>query len=341
VNLKRLLNFSTHPGEPELFNDDWGQAEAFLDRWGFDGFELYPVGDYPCEEIPSHLVTGVHLRFFAILAPIWREDERRLMEIFGDWETVAHFYGGRDAEWITAYYARQLDLAHHLDCPYVVFHPVHCELENLFDWRFPWTLRDTLDLCAEVINAATRRSAYQGYILFENLWWPGSFRLDNPDEYAYLASRVDHSRCGIALDIGHLLNRNPQLRDEAAACDYLHACIDDLGPLVAQIHTVHLAKSLSGDYVRRSRLSRDPYRGAADFWERFDRARRHVEQIDQHDPFETSRIGEVVERLDPRHLVFEFVWRNMAQWESKIATQKKALEACLWPASRETSRRVA
>jgi hypothetical protein len=57
-------------------------------------------------------------------------------------------------------------------------------------------------------------------------------------------------------------------------------------------------------------------------------------QIDQHDPFETPRIAEVVERLDPRHVVFEFVWRDMAQWEAKIATQKKALNSCSWPASR-------
>lgn len=312
-----------------------------MDHWGFDGFELYPVGDYPCERIPAHLIAGVHLRFFVILTPIWRGDEKRLLDIFGDWQTVEHYYGGRDADWITSCYVRQLDLAHYLGCPYVVFHPVHCELAHVFDWQFPWALNDTLDLCAEVINAATRQSAYDGYILFENLWWPGSFRLDSPGEYDYLRSRIDHPRCGIALDTGHLLNRNPDLRNEAQACDYLHACIDELGPLVDQIHTVHLTKSLSGDYVRRTQRQNNPFNGAAGFWERFDRARRHVGQIDQHDPFETTRIADVLERLDPRHVVFEFIWKDMAQWEEKIATQKQALAACLWPASQVGQRRSA
>lgn len=125
MRLHRLLNFSTHPGEPELFNDDWEVAARFLGKWGFDGFELYPVGDYPFERIPAELITGLHLRFFVILAPIWRGDSKRLLEIFGDWETVKGFYGGCDADWITKVYTRQLDLAHRLGCRYVVFHPVH------------------------------------------------------------------------------------------------------------------------------------------------------------------------------------------------------------------------
>jgi hypothetical protein len=47
----------------------------------------------------------------------------------------------------TWYHARQLDLARHLECAHVVFHPVHCELEYLFTWEFPWKVKDTL-ICA-------------------------------------------------------------------------------------------------------------------------------------------------------------------------------------------------
>ena len=86
--MKRLLNISTHPGEPEMFNDDRREAGRFLESRQFDGFELYHVGDYPCERIPAELVTGLHMRFFAILAPIWRGDEKRLLEIFGDHQTI-------------------------------------------------------------------------------------------------------------------------------------------------------------------------------------------------------------------------------------------------------------
>lgn len=334
MNVRRLLNFSTHPGEPEMFHDDWNEAAQFLDRWEFDGFEIYPVGDYPCAAIRPDIVAAIHLRFFVILAPIWREDRKRLLEIFGDWETVEHFYGGRvadrGAEWIAAFYARQLDLAEHLGCEYVVFHPAHCELDHVFNWRFPWRVDDTLALSADVVNAATRRSRFSGYILFENLWWPGSFRLDDPREYDALVSRVDHPNCGIALDTGHLLNKNPALNDERQAADYLSDCVDNLGEVAREIRTVHLTKSLSGDYVRESRAWTDPWGEARTFWEKLDVARRHVGRIDQHMAFEESHVGAVVEKIAPQNVVFEFTFRNMAEWEVKIAAQKTALAGTLW-----------
>jgi sugar phosphate isomerase/epimerase len=331
LTIQRLLNISTHPGEPQrLFDNDWRQAEAFLDRWGFDGFELYPVGDYPCERIPARIVTGLHLRFFIILAPLWRNNLQRLLEIFGDWQTVAQFYGGRDAEWITACYRRQLDLARHLGCAYVVFHPVHCELEYIYDWRFPWSVRETLDLCAEVVNAATAGTAYDGLVLFENLWWPGSFRLDSPEEYDYLLQRIDYPRCGIALDTGHLLNKNPALKDERQAADYLLRCIDDLGDTARHIRTVHLTKSLSGDYIRDSQALVDPFNGAKTFRQRLDQARRHVARIDRHEAFETPAVAAVLEKIAPEHVVFEYTYKDMAEWEHKIGVQKEALRGMLW-----------
>ena len=329
--MNRLLNFSTHPGEPEMFNDNWSEAARFLRKWEFDGFELYPVGDYQFERIPPEIITGLHLRFFVILAPVWRGDEKRLIEIFGDWETVKRYYGGCDADWITNVYAGQLDLAHRLGCEYVVFHPVHCELEYVFNWQFPWKVKDTLDLCAEVVNAATRKSRFDGYILFENLWWPGSFRLDSPAEYDYLLSRVNHPQCGIVLDTGHLLNKNPALADEVEAAEYMLRFLETLGTTVSHIHAVHLTKSLSGHYITKTRALPDPYNGTRSFWERLERARRHVGNIDRHDAFENPAVAAVLEKADPDHVVFEFTFDSMARWEEKISRQKQAMQYCLWP----------
>ncbi|MFP4350353.1 MAG: hypothetical protein ACOC3W_11465 [Thermodesulfobacteriota bacterium] len=60
--MRPLLTLSTHPGEPELFNDDRNEAAGFLERWEFNGFEFYPAGDHPCEQIPADLITGLQLR---------------------------------------------------------------------------------------------------------------------------------------------------------------------------------------------------------------------------------------------------------------------------------------
>ena len=329
--MERLLNISTHSGELKMFADSWEQAGKFLEHWDFDGFELYPVSKYPFYCIPQQLISGIHLRFFIILAPIWRGDKQRLLKIFGDWRTVEHFYGGRNAEWIATFYAGQLDLVEWLGCSYVVFHPVHCELEYIYSWKFPWKINDTLDLCAEVLNAATRQSSFTGKICFENLWWPGSFRLDSAAEFDYLLSRVEHPNCGIVLDIGHLLNTNPKLRDEREATSYVLAHLDHLGEIIRHIHVVHLSKSLSGNYIRKTRSISQPFAKNQTFWECLDQARHHVGCIDRHEPFATPLIGTVLERLDPAHVVFEFTWSDKAQWEGKIAVQKKALHHVLWP----------
>ncbi len=327
---QRLLNFSTHAKDLEFFHDDWSRARKFLSQWEFDGFELYPVGDYPFERIPPDIITGIHLRFFVILAPIWRQDTRRLLSIFGDWQSVEHFYGGRDPQCIVDLYSRQLNLAHQLDCAYVVFHPVHCELEYIYNWRFPWSVEETLDLCAEVINAATAQSPYAGRILFENLWWPGSFRLDSPEEYDYLLSRVNHPCCGIVLDTGHLLNKKCNITSEAQAVVELLRSIDNLGETVRHIHAVHLTRSLSGDYVRNTQGLTQPFYPRQTFWERLEQARRHVARIDQHEAFKSSKIAAVIEKIQPDQVVFEFTFENMVQWQAKISAQKKALQHCLW-----------
>lgn len=329
-NISRLLNVSTHTQDLDLFCRDWTMAEDFLKHWDFDGFELYPVGDYPFGSIPSKLVSGIHLRFFIILAPIWRGDAKRLLEIFGSWENVNLFYGGDDAQCIVDAYTRQLNLAQQFGCSYVVFHPVHCELEYIYSWQFPWQLKETLDLCAEVINAATKASEFTGLLLFENLWWPGSFRLDCPKEYDYLISKVDYPNCGIALDTGHLLNKNPHLTNEDEANEYLLDCVDKLGETAGHIHTIHLTKSLSGDYVKKTRQMDSPFTESQNIWEKLDIARRHAQSIDRHQAFESPRVAALIEKINPAHVVFEFTFKDMVQWEQKIATQKQALAGCLW-----------
>jgi len=66
------------------------------------------------------------------------------------------------------------------------------------------------------------------------------------------------------------------------------------------------------------------------FWSRLKQARRHVSSIDTHDPFTLPAIGKLLDLLDPRYVVFEFTFRDLATWQKKIRTQQEALEDCLW-----------
>ncbi len=325
TEMRFLLNISTHAQDLSLAGKDWRDASSLLQETGFDGFELYPVGDYDFDAIPKELIGGIHLRFFVMLKQIWHNDTNGLLDIFGDEETVRQYYGGHDRQCVIDYYKKQLDLAVAFDCPYVVFHPVHYELDYVFNWRPPWCWEETVDLSAEVINEVVRDSNYRGWILFENLWWPGNFRLDDRREIDRLFERLDYGKSGIVLDTGHLLNKNQSLEDEEQAITYLFKEVDRLGESRELIKAVHLCKSLSGEYVRESMQRSNPFGNAVSFRDRFAVAARHVRRIDIHDAFDHPSIAGLYDKIEPETTVFEFSFRSRKEWVDKIYRQQRAL----------------
>lgn len=323
--MQRLLNISTHTSDLAIIEHDWQKAKDFALRNGFDGYELYPVDGYDYGVIPPEIITGIHLRFFAILEPMWRNDRKRLIEIFGDEETIEHFYSGASKQAIVDAYRQQLALAQQLGCGYVVFHVSQSELEYVYNWQFPWSWQETVELSAEIVNEFTRDTSYTGEILFENLWWPGGLRLDSPEEVTYLLERVEYPRCGLVLDTGHVLNKNQCIHSEEQGIDYVIQTVRNLGEYRNLIKGVHLTRSLSADYVTQSRQQPNPLEGAKTFWDRFLLALQHVGQIDQHDAFEDPGIARLFDWISPEYLVFEFTYRDMTEWQGKIDRQLRAL----------------
>ncbi len=324
--LKRLLNISTHACDLEVIGNDWNNARSFCARNGFDGFELSLAHVDDAQGIPADIITAVHLKFFPLLDAMWRGDARRLREIFGDETTVESFYGGPGRRAIIDTYRRELAVAERLGCEYVVFHVAQTEVESVYTWDCPWTWQETVGMCAEIINEATRGCGYTGQILFENLWFPGSMRFDSPEEIALLFEKVDYPRCGLVLDTGHVLNKNPRLRTEAEGIEYLIQTLSDLGEYRHLVKALHLTRSLSGDYAERLHRGPSPFEGVEEFWERFGIAQSHVLQIDQHEPFDDPGISRLFDWISPDYLVFEFFYGDMAEWQTKIARQKRALD---------------
>ncbi len=320
-----MLNISTHQNDLETLDHNWENARQLLQQHQFDGFELYPVDGYAFSKIPSDLIQGVHLRFFPIMDPIWHGNRARLLEIFDDDATIEHFYGGLDREAVISVYRKQLDLAHDLGAKYVVFHAAQCELEHIYQWNCPWDWRETIDMSAEIISEVMQDTRYGGEILFENLWWPGSLRLDSPAEIERLMEKTNYSRCGIVLDTGHILNKNQTIRSEREGIDYIVETVKSLGASHSLIRAVHLTRSLSAEYVIQSRQIPNPFENSQNFWDRFIIAHQHVMQIDQHDPFDDPSIERLFDWIDPQFLIFEFTYRDMAEWNDKIARQRRSL----------------
>lgn len=319
------LNISTHPGDLAIIDHDWHHAQQLLVDEGFDGFELYPVGDHPWDSIPAGLMRGLHLRFYPILTPFWHGDQHRLLEIFGDEQTITTFYGGLTREALIADYRAQLALAKQLGCAYVVFHLAQSEFEYLYDWEFPWTWRDTVHICAELLQAVCADTPYTGEVLLENLWWPGSFRARDADEIAYALERVNLPRAGIMLDTGHVLNTNQQIATEAEGIGYLLGTVEALGEMRQAIRGVHLTRSLSADYVTRTRAAQPPPPASGTFWDRFHQAIDHVRQIDQHDAFTDPAIAGLFDIIDPAYVTYEFTFASREEWLDKMRRQRHAM----------------
>jgi sugar phosphate isomerase/epimerase len=324
-DIKRLLNISTHQRDIDVFGDDWSVAAELLAAYGLDGFELYPVFGYAMERIPGDLIVGLHLRFLPFLGDLWLGGTEAMLQTFGDLDTAAHFFGGLDRQAVVDLYREQIDWGAGAGAEYAVFHAGRANFGGLVDWAFPWTWEETVDLCADVVNAVTADRATPVPILFENLWWPGGMRLDRPEEIDRLLSRVTHPNTGIVLDTGHVLNKNQGLTTEAEAIDYLCESVRRLGPLRKSIRAVHLTLSLSSHYVRQSREDGIAMPEGGDFWARFGAAHLHVSRIDQHDAFTSPEIARLFDLIEPEFVVHELSFADMPEWRSKIQAQVTAL----------------
>lgn len=334
--MQQLANITVTPRPGHLF-DSWEQARQWLTNMGISGFEIYPHGELNAKQIPSELVGGLHLKSFPILTPLLHNDSNRLLQIFGDWHTVEQFYGGTDASHIITTLVNQFNLAATLNAPYVVFHPMDCDMENLFTQDFPWTTEDTFNACAELLNQAIKQSQFNGWLLFENMWWKQSFRLDTREEYDNLRAKVNYSKCGICFDTGHMMSTNTSLTNESDAISFLMNRLHQLD-LPQEIKTLHLNSNLSSnkhtslkqtkqlfvksEHVRSNRPEQAHYNSGKGFWEQFNIALQHITQLDPHQGFQNVVLSPLIEAIAPDYLVHEISQLTLSQWSRAISRQR-------------------
>jgi hypothetical protein len=129
----------------------------------------------------------------------------------------------------------------------------------------------------------------------------------------------------VALDTGHILNKNQDIRHEADGIDYLLQTVWQLDDQAKAVHAVHLTRSLSAEYVRASRATESPFRREDSFWDNFHRILGHVRRIDEHDAFDSPRIRELFGLISPTYVTFEFTFASHDEWADKITRQARAL----------------
>ncbi|GIU48501.1 TIM barrel protein [Shewanella sp. KT0246] len=314
--MKQLTNLTVTPKPGHLF-ENWQQAENWLTRMSLDGFEIYPNGSFNYEQVPKTLTGGFHLQSFPILTPLLYNDQKRLMHIFGDWNTVEQFYGGTDADFLVDTMVHQLNMAQDLGAPYAVFHPMDCDMDNIITQDFPWQYQDTIKACATLLNQALAKSHFNGWLLLENMWWNKSFRLDNRNQYDELRLAINYDKCGICFDTGHLMATQPQLSNEPEAIKFIENRLHKLD-LYSEIITVHLNSSLlSQNYEPWEPDESDK----APFWQQFDHALKHINQLDPHQPFVQTNLSHLIDSISPDFVVHELSQCELVNWQNNIKHQ--------------------
>ncbi len=291
-------DFSEFPGV--------GTLRQRLDAERMDGFELFTLIEPvpPVYRVPE--VVSVHLPYAIDWRCAW---EGRLYE--GMPENIDYFSYGRTP-------AEQIDTVHRMIEYAAVLHPAYGVLhagatdsrQTLNRFHKSDNLAVLAEYC-ELVNSAV--SSFPGgeppyTIAFENLWWEG-LTLRDPAEWEILERNLEFDDWGIVLDTGHLMNTCPEAYDERSAAD---AVLDIISrypqDMLDRICTVHLQRSTSAAF--RATIE-DDCRHEGESWDDFSRrCYERANNIDWHEPYETSAAVEIIDALQPEFVTHELLGKR-------------------------------
>ena len=291
--MKFQMNFTTSYDDVIRFTsaDD---LQHFYMEHGCTGLEVMPLGYstkeapdvyLPAEECPlirPDMVTGIHCC------------------CSGDWMK-------RNRQELIWHYRKDLNYAVRMGAEYVVFHVVQVDDEEGLTYKAKHTDREVIEEAADFINALLDGQQYPFWFLMENLWWPGLTFL-HPEDTQVLLDRVHYEKKGFMLDTGHFLHTNLELKTQEEGVEYLHKMLDAHESMIPYIKGIHLQQSLTGEYVKR--WIQSPHEFPEDPMERFCKVYEHIFQIDRHEPFTAKGVEELVRRIDPLYVTYEYITRS-------------------------------
>ena len=287
-----------------------------LQRYHCHGTEIIRYGEDDRQIISEDLMVGYHAAFYSDWMDFWLGDIEALDKRFGSREIWKEFYHGTTREALVRQLKEELDYAQSIHVKYVVYHVSQVDLQEVFTYDFKYTDKQVIHATAELINMVMNENDYSFELLLENLWWPG-LTLTSPEMTQYLLDQIHYPPRGLLLDIGHLMSTNHDLHTTEEACAYVHKQLDSHGKLCQYIRGVHLHQSITGDYVKNTTIPEFK----VDFYERYAQAYSHVLNIDTHEIMVGRGTKELIERISPEYLVYEFVSENRQEREDKLARQ--------------------
>ena len=317
--MKTMFNLTTSSDDMERFSS----REDLLDLMrGFDGVELMQFEEDSREIIPKERVIGLHMGYFPCWFDFWKGNEKALLKEFDSPENWEKVYGGKDRNAILERFRKDLEWAHYYGAEYVVFHVSECTIEESFTWNYQHSDEEVIDATIEVINELLCDEDGSLVFLVENLWQPG-LTFTRPEMTKKLMEGIRYPNKGIMLDTGHLFHTNTGIRTQEEGLAHIHKCLDAHGELCSYIRGIHLNQSLTGEYCEQM-ISNPPQLGES-YQERSAKMFWHAFSVDQHLPFTCEGVADLVERIAPEYLTFEFISADSAEHRKFLQAQRKAL----------------
>lgn len=304
--------------------DRFESREEFLALLeGFDGVELMACGGDERDLIRPENVVGLHMSSFYCWLDFWQGNIDRCLQEFGTEKAMYAYYGGETRQALIDRFRADLTNAKKYGAEYMVYHVSDSNSVETLTGRYAHTDEEVIDAACELINAALDGVADGPLLLLENLWEPG-LTFTRPEMTARLMDGIRYPNKGIMLDTGHLLHTDLSLRTQKGGLEYIHRRLDEHGDLCSHIRGIHLNQSLTGAYMRRVR--RYPPVLSTDYNEKMGQLFEYVFQADQHKPFVVPGVGELIERIAPDYLTFEFISNDLNQHRTMLRRQWAALK---------------
>lgn len=324
----RSMNFSVYGGMLDRYKDS-DDIRQSLEHNGLNGLEVILAGESDQGKIQPDMVNGVHLYFHIFWMDWWLGNYDRLDEEFESREQWIEYYGGMDREVYLNSLRSDLDYAEKMGAKYVVFHVAEVTLRESYLYQYRYTDEEVINASLEVINTLLDERDYSFDFLVENLWWSG-LTMKDAALTKKLLDGIHSEKKGILLDTGHYMNTNCELRTPEEGVSYLHEMLDrheEMG-LLPYFKGIHLHMSLSGEYVKKQRRDweKNPMNfDEIPFYELFRLAYAHACAIDLHQPFLGEGVKELVERIDPQYVTFEFQPETREEYEREAQAQSRVL----------------
>lgn len=306
--MKFQMNFTTSYDDVIRFASA-EDLKIFYRTYGCNGLEVMPL---PCMDMkaPEKILPPESCR---LLTP------EMIIGVhcccIGDWME-------KDKDGLLAHYKKDLAYAEKMKAEYVVFHVVQVDEEEGFTYQKKHTDREVIDRAASLINELLDGEEYHFWFLMENLWWPGLTFLHKEDTIALL-NQVHYEKKGFMLDTGHFLHTNLNLQTQEEGIAYLLKMLNQQEDMIPYIKGIHLQQSLTGDYVKRwlqenHELPKDPE-------ERFCAIYEHIFQIDKHEPFTADGVKDLISKIDPEYVTYEYITENRKMLEQFLKQGSEAL----------------